>query len=745
MNPTSLETQLSELNPSQQECVEHLGTPLLILAGPGSGKTRVITMKIAWLISQLKVAPEQILAMTFTNKAAKEMKARVKESLDSIYSSRGSADGSLDGGGQGDGLGGGGLGDAGGGGGLDNSPSNARNRRNPFVSTFHSFGAYMLRWFHEEAELPRSFQIYDFSDQVSLLKESVPNLSTKEAEGALRSISFLKDRGETENTNSTLVKDRGLDIAIYQEYEKAKRQTGNVDFGDLLLKPYLLLKKRNDLLQRVKERWSWFLVDEYQDTNTLQFRFLELLCGHTANFCVVGDDDQSIYKFRGAVVENILNFQTHFPRAKFIRLEQNYRSTPQILDFANALVSHNSGRHSKKIYSTKEAGEKPIFYSFRNELVEKQCIAEIAKGVKERDQSLGILFRINSFSRNCETALIHAGLAYEVVGAVSFYEREEVKNALALLRMYKNRHDFVSFKRIINKPSRGIGAKSVEKILLKMKEGSDWEKALEESFSELSSKAQQGAKNFASIFSQQELHEKEDVGKVLECLLEFSGLLRHYRKEDAEQGTERIYNLEEILRYASEFRADEEGWREFFEQITLVEQRPNSGDSKIQLMTLHRSKGLEFDVVLICGVEEGLIPFEREGERTDYEEERRLLYVGVTRARRKLVLSHCTQRRRYYQSYSHQPSMFIGQVDEDLIKEMRFRETYQDEEAGERDTEGWDEGVRVEHEEYGPGIIKKTLRTDKHLVVEVEFSNDYEAMFIPLYTPKLRRLDEDDE
>ena len=715
-----LQTQLSQLNNEQYNSVVHTGSPLLILAGPGSGKTKVITTKIAWLIKEINIEPSKILAMTFTNKAAKEMKQRVHDSIQ----------------------------------------THIKYIEQPFISTFHSFGAYILRLFHDAVGLARTFQIYDINDQKTLIKEALPSIDSKIAENSLRKISTVKERGITPQSNDPLIDDIKLDRHHYRAYEEAKQKTGNVDFGDLLLKPYLLFRENKEILKTVHTMWQWYLIDEYQDTNTIQFLLLDLLCSHTANICVVGDDDQSIYKFRGAIVENILTFTSHFTNASLIQLKENYRSTNQIIQLANNVVSHNQERHTKEIYSNLQDGDKPEIIYFSDENQERQYITMLAQSALETNRSLGVFFRLNSLSRGYETTLIQAGIPYEIVGAISFYDREEVKDALALLRILKNNNDFINVQRIINKPKRGIGTESIKKIVEIMKEGKSWLDIVQDEslLSTLTKKSQEGLIKFRDIFISS-TDKSSSIGECLTLLLEKSGLKEYHHEQDIQQGTDKMRNLEEIISFASDFKLEEikdnnneedtlkkiknnaNQWSEFFEQISLVEQGTRTHNAPIHLMSLHRSKGLEFDMVLICGIEEGILPYERSYEIPDYEEERRLFYVGVTRAKIHLVLSACSQRRQYGQVQYRGSSFFLDQIDKSLVYEHTCQ--IKDDNDSTYYNSVWQVGQQVYHDEYGNGYIKNVKHTSKHEIVEVEFANNYEALFIPKYTPKLRIKNEE--
>ncbi|XP_060085548.1 DNA helicase II-like [Ylistrum balloti] len=667
--------------------------------------------------------------MTFTNKAAKEMKERVALLLFS------------------------------------------QAKIQAHISTFHSFGASLLRIFHEDVSLPRDFQIYDTNDQQALVTQAVEGISAQEAKAIVRKISFLKDRGITHFSNDPLMNDLHLSAQTYQKYEELKKNTGNVDFGDLLLLPYLLLKKNKQALQMVQKRWIHCLVDEYQDTNSIQFLFLELLYKHNPHFTVVGDDDQSIYKFRGAIVDNILSFSSHFPGSRIIRLEENYRSSKQILDLAKDVVSHNTKRHSKDVFSSTNEGETPHVIQFDYELAEQKYVVELARKANEKNKSLGIFFRINSLSRGYEEALVQAGIPYELVGAVSFYEREEIKDAIALLRLYKNKHDIISFRRIVNKPRRSIGAKTIASITQEMAKGRNWEEVKNILWQHIPAAAQKGLDFFSSCMSHNSLEKEPTVGACLAQLFRSVGLWEHYTEEDKASNSERRKNVEELVSFASGFSNENKAWQGFFEQISLVEGRLRNVASKIQLMSLHRSKGLEFDMVLICGIEEGILPMGRDFEDIDIEEERRLFYVGVTRAKEFLALSYCKKRQKYGFLRQTFPSSFLLELKQELVN-MSFYEYTSEERLLQKHShdegqgyypvhkkndyhnnyhsEGnsnehpvyeskWMEGDEVEHKSYGSGKILQVRNTNKHCIIKVVFTDGREAMFLPQYSSAIQK------
>lgn len=740
----ALEHDIALLNAPQKEAVMHFGTPLLILAGPGSGKTRVITIKISFLINEMNIAPYTILAMTFTNKAAREMKERIN-GFNTIEQNTGNS--------------------------LGNTLGNNRSGQtsSPFISTFHSCGAYLLRRYADEARLKRGFHIYDASDQINLLQEANPKIPKKYIKGLMSGISKAKDYGLTYQSSEEALLGYMDDIEIYKNYELLKARTGNVDFGDLLIMPYKLFKSNERVSDSIRKMWKWFFIDEYQDTNTIQSMWLNELCKNTGNITVVGDDDQSIYRFRGAMIENILSFENNFSQTKVIHLGQNYRSTPEIVNMANEIIAKNTGRYAKQVFSKETAGDKPQIYCFTDESTEALHIISEAKQAKAQREQMAIFYRINALSRGYEMALRKANIPYEVVGAVGFFERAEIRDAVALLKVYKNSSDIISFMRIVNKPARGIGASSLKTVLENMKHGDDWIRAWRNAKHTLSKKALDGFIFFETLLQiEQETlmpdthkstskntdattGENQSIGNVIRTLLEKSGLWTYYETEDENNKTERIDNLEELISYAMDFQDNENEWNRFFEQVSLNEGlqsqsqyqdqyqlQDNTPLYPVQLITLHRSKGLEFDRVVICGLEEGLIPmFGADGSiHEEIEEERRLFYVGITRAKKHLSITYTQTRRKYGRLEATVPSMFLEDFDRTLAKWIIPKP------LNAQDTL-WGVGNRVEHSVYGKGTVRTTGLNGKLEHVHIEFDNDYEASFIPKFTQELRVIKDD--
>lgn len=713
----TLEKEISLLNEAQKEAVMHFGTPLLILAGPGSGKTRVITIKIALLIKEMDVYPNKILAMTFTNKAAKEMKERIRFFIN-----------------------------------IDQESDEYAPRKVslPFISTFHSCGAYLLRRFFQESGLKKDFQIYDAADQLALLKEANPKLPKNYLKATLSRISRAKDYGLAPTHSEEELLPFMEDIDSFKNYEELKKSTGNVDFGDLLIKPYQLFKSNQEVKNAVQKMWHWFFVDEYQDTNTIQSMWLTELCQHTDNITVVGDDDQSIYRFRGAVIENILNFEEKFPKTKVIHLGQNYRSTPEIVNLANEIIGNNHGRYDKTVFSYGASGDKPRVYCFENEYKEEERVVLEARQAIDNNETMAVFYRTNALSRGYEMALRKAHIPYEVVGTIGFFERAEVKDAIALIRTYKNSLDIISFSRIVNKPSRGIGSTSLNYVLHIMGRGTPWMEAWRQVGSELNKKAKEGFMMLEKFLVEgKEIHNgkvpkgRMTIGDIIRLLLEKSGIWHMYEKEDAEQKTDRIDNLEELISYATDYDNSDEGWVNFFEQISLNEgiYQATERDSHvvpIQLITLHRSKGLEFDRVVICGVEEGLIPMV--GVDSDIpiyeeiEEERRLFYVGITRAKKHLAICHAECRRRYGRLEDMDRSPFLNDFNENLVEWIEPKHKTN------RMLDKWRIGDRVIHNVHGGGYVRNVVSHGRTVVLHIEFDNEYEASFIPKFSHELTNL-----
>ena len=726
MAENDLEQFLSVLNPEQREAVVHEGSPLLILAGAGSGKTRVITTKIAYLIGQKNIDPYSILSVTFTKKAANEMRERAVA--------------------------------------MEPLAEKAQ------IRTFHSFGSWFLRKYYEDAGVEQSFTVYDDEDMAILIRKAVPSLSQKESKIAAHQIALAKDYCLSPKDDLGLIGSEFDLPDIYAKYENRLRSTGNVDFGDLIMMPVTVMNNSALISSEVHSRFNVIMVDEYQDSNIAQFKLLQKLSGVQEGYnnyvCVVGDDDQSIYKFRGAEVQNILSFSKHFPGTQVIRLERNYRSTSKILDAASFVVGKNTDRLGKTLIAERGDGKMPVLaylpdqnteVGFCSELIEKS----IDKGGKYSDWA--ILYRTNAQSLGFEKDFLHRHIPYVVVGSLKFYEREEIKDTLAYLALCANPRDEISFRRIINKPTRGIGDKTQDKIL----EGalniasdgtatySNLLDACRKSMSELSKKASEGAEAFLKIYD--ELHSFFDKSKQLsdfiEAVIKKSGLDEYHRSSDEIEGTQRLANLQELINSAVPYECSVEGLTAFLDAINLdraleLQNEENSGDS-VTLITLHNTKGLEYKKVIITGLEQGVFPRE-DKTGADLEEERRLFYVGITRAKDELYITSTASRILYGSLRMMTPSMFI-QESEEAFRVIGNKPRTQVwgsyggyGNAGARATSGkWSVGTKLYHDDYGYGVIAKAYRNEGELVIEVHFESGGVKKFLPEYQAKALQIIKD--
>lgn len=726
---------LSVLNPQQKEAVVHEGSPLLILAGAGSGKTRVITTKIAWLISELNFSPSSILAVTFTKKAANEMKERA----------------------------------------VALEPRSAYSQ----IRTFHSFGAYFLRMYAADAGigLESNFTVYDDDDMVTLIAKAVPSLTKKDASHYAHLISLAKDYClKPDSLELETIDDDPNFPEVYEAYEKRLRSTGNVDFGDLIMLPYLILKNNELIRKSIHHRYRVIMVDEYQDSNVAQFKLLQELSGYgsesdqKAYVCVVGDDDQSIYKFRGAEVQNILNFKNYFDGTKIVRLETNYRSTSEILDCAASVVKNNEGRLGKELVAARGKGKKPtlVFLPTQDDETEF-CYSLIEQahdtGVPYSDWA--ILYRTNAQSLGFETEFLHRKIPYQVVGSLKFYEREEVKDSIAWLSFVLNPRDEISFRRIVNKPVRGIGNKTQDSIVdagqgrslieaiaqvklsKKAKEGTDSFAALVQKFSAMlpdvpvSSEAQ----SLAEEAIQGEKKEDKDEPKLAEfvqAVIEESGLKEFHKEQDEVTGSQKVSNLEELVNSAVLYPCTKQGLTDFLDHInldrTLDAAEEDEGDAdKVTLITLHNTKGLEFPRVIITGLESGIFPRDGKSE-SELEEERRLFYVGITRAKDELYFTNCGIRRLYGRTNSMMPSPFLGELGENNVRVLGQKPaSFSTGNAGARDpiAEKYCRGASVYHDDWGYGVIIRTAQSDDgEYVVTVSFENGGIKKFLPKYQQK---------
>jgi DNA helicase-2/ATP-dependent DNA helicase PcrA len=706
---------LRTLNPRQKEAVVHAGAPLLILAGAGSGKTRVITTKIAFLVDRKGVDPRSILAVTFTNKAAQEMRERVAAIVP--------------------------------------------HAEHVMVRTFHSFGAWFLRRHAALAGLAPDFRIYDEDDSLSLLKGI---LGATEDRGFLRrtleEISRVKDLGLGPDSPAEDVERAGCAPDLYAAYEKAKQRTANVDFGDLILMPLQCLRRNPEVRQRTRQRFRVVLVDEYQDSNVAQFELLRELWEPGQYLCVVGDDDQSIYRFRGAEVGNILSFPKVFPGTEVVKLEQNYRSTQAILDAASAVVAHNTGRLGKTLWTENRGGELPVVTCLEDQEREADLCASVVRD--DFPGTTAILYRMNAQSLQFEKKFRESGIRFRLVGTVRFYAREEVKDALAYLSLLVNRNDEVSFRRVVNRPSRGIGTASVEKIVASWREraggaggpeaggpgaggppaGPDLLDACRRSSARLSARARSGLAGFLSCL--QDLSQRLEelpLDELARTLVARTGLYEMYRVRDRSDDTDKSANLEEMVSDMAGYGAGPSALTAFLESVALASPLDTAAaeeDARVTLITLHNTKGLEFDRVIITGLEEGIFPHDSSlGSDEEIEEERRLFYVGITRARRSLAMTWCLRRRLFGRTIEMSPSRFLDELPEEMVKKT----------GGDPEAAGVGEfavGTGVYHEEYGTGVVERTWYTDGTQLVQVRFQTGRVGKFLPKYA-RLERVELD--
>jgi ATP-dependent DNA helicase UvrD/PcrA len=635
---------LDQLNPQQREAVEHLEGPVLVLAGAGSGKTRVITYRIAYLISARGVPPEEILAVTFTNKAADQMKERVAgllaESLETW----------------------------------------------PHISTFHSFCVYVLRRDIGRLGYSPSFSIYDEDDQQRMVKVALEELGLAERtispRATLAQISYAKNRGQTPADLYRQGKDDAAEqlAVVFERYERKLREANALDFDDLLLRTVELFYQAPEVTARYNRRFRHVLVDEYQDTNRAQYQLIRQLTLEHQNLCVVGDEDQSIYRWRGADIENILSFERDYPATRVIRLEQNYRSTQAILDAATAVVSRNQSRKGKTLWTDRGAGQRLGLYRASDPEEEAAFVAaSIARSEEAKEEgTVGVLYRTNAQSRRLEEALSARGASYRMVGSFSFYERAEIRDALAFARFARNPRDTAALLRVINTPPRGIGETTVRALqgAAKQNPSTLWE-ALEREIEakRLPMRALKALEAFHAII--QELWAEREhltISRFFKSILERSGLVAALREEGTPEAQGRLENLEELVNAAAD--ADERGetLEQFLDRAALVSDSDDYDErARITLMTLHSAKGLEFSTVYLVGMEEGLFPHKLSLEDdAELEEERRLCYVGMTRARDRLVLSWARSRRSFAREAREEvrPSRFLNEVPAELIESL---------------------------------------------------------------------------
>ena len=738
---------LSLLNSEQRSAVEHSGSPLLILAGAGSGKTRVITTKIAYLIQEQNIDAHSILAVTFTKKAATEMKERA----------------------------------------ILLEPSAEKS----VIRTFHSFGSWFLRRYSSEVGLESSFTVFDDDDMISLLASAVPSLTKKTAGVAARGISLAKDYCLGPEDDLSHIDSSGDLNEIYSAYQKKLRINGNVDFGDLIMLPEKILRQNEIIRSQMHYRFKVIMVDEYQDSNVAQFKLLKAMTGLETYVCVVGDDDQSIYKFRGAEVQNILKFAEEFAGTEMIKLERNYRSTGKILTCADAVVRHNEGRLGKTLVADRGEGTKPVLAFLDNQDDEAEYCANLIKqslkSKKNKYSDWAILYRTNAQATFFETLFKRKKIPYEIVGSITFFEREEIRDILAYLELIANPRNEVAFKRIVNKPTRGIGEKSQEKIISASQDtyGGLIEELNLVHFANdfipnLPKKAGEGLKEFCSkmeefraLLESNENNEQdsedensvESLALFIKKVAEDSGLFEYHQSRDEVEGTFRAEFLLQFVDMAKNYEMSLLGLINFLDSIELdrsvAEESSSDDEDKVTLITLHNTKGLEFPKVIITGVENGIFP--REDKKGDeLEEERRIFYVGITRAKDELYITSCRQRRLYGKTETMMPSKFLieaGDVFEVIGKQPisyryagksdLYENTFDLGSSGvsdEKSDVGFDEfggnaglmskykkGTKLYHDDYGYGQVISCENDTGEVVINVKFETGATKKFMPEY------------
>lgn len=718
---------LEGLNDAQREAVSAPAGNQLILAGAGSGKTRVLVHRIAWLIQVEGVSPHAIMSVTFTNKAAKEMRSRLEQLLNS------------------------------------QTPTNTRSL---WVGTFHGIAHRLLKAHWKEVGLPQNFQILDSDDQLRVIKRVCQTLQLDDSRWPPRQIQSYVNGRKDEGLRPQYIQATGdlyeaTMLQAYTAYEELCRLGGLVDFGELLLRAHELLLNNPDVLAHYQRRFPFILVDEFQDTNTIQYAWLRVLSGNTGFVTAVGDDDQSIYGWRGAKIENIQQFSDDFSQSQIIRLEQNYRSTGVILKAANGVIENNFGRLGKKLWTEGQEGEPIGLYAAFNEHDEARFIVEsIQQWVSEgnRYDSIAILYRSNAQSRVLEEALLRESLAYRIYGGQRFYDRLEIKNALAYLRLLVNRDDDTAFERVVNTPTRGVGGKTVESIrLFARQEGCSLWQAAARMINEkvLTARASNAVNTFLQLITQlAESTNDMPLDEQADVVIKTSGLLEFHRSEKGEKGQARVENLEELVNACRAFdpndmatQADQDSEIEtpllvqFLDSASLDagDTQADEFDDAIQLMTLHSAKGLEFPRVFMAGVEENLFPHKMSADDPDrLEEERRLCYVGITRAMVKLTMSYAETRRMHGTESFNRVSRFVKEIPSDCIAEIRLKTQIQRplgykpavnktkpsmlKEQGE--DSGYYLGQRVSHKMFGEGVITHFEGQEHNMRVQVNFTNE---------------------
>ena len=693
----------NNLNDKQLEAVKHTEGPLLILAGAGSGKTKVLVHRIAYLIEHMGVSPYNIMAITFTNKAAAEMRERVERIIPNVGSSI-------------------------------------------WVMTFHASCVRMLRRFIDRIGYDNNFSIYDTEDQKTLIKRIYKNLNLDpkiiKEKTAIRAISSYKDEltsPEEALRQTNDFYDRQI-INIYSEYQKALKQNNALDFDDIIVKCVELLERDEEVREYYQEKFKYIMVDEYQDTNNAQFRLIKLLADKYKNLCVVGDDDQSIYKFRGANIFNILNFENVYKDAKLIKLEQNYRSKANILNVANAVIKNNKGRKDKSLWTANDSGEKIRVLEFENAAGEAEFIINEIKQKASDYSEWAVLYRTNAQSRLLEERCVLLNIPYQLVGGVNFYQRREIKDVVAYLKILSNPNDDISLLRIINLPKRGIGASSIAKIsaYASLNSLSLWEVLSDiDNIEELSK-----LKSKFSVFSEsiEKLHEakekEESVADIIDFIMDEINYKASFLEEGTEEALARIENIEEFKNKAREYESTE--LEAFLEDIALIADidRYDEDSKRVTLMTLHAAKGLEFPYVYMSGMEEGLFPSSMSlftGDESDVEEERRLCYVGITRAKKELCMTFAKFRMQNGDMRYGTLSRFVTEIPSEFVQSNAKSRSRSDFRAGSYERKSNNNSENYYNEVYRKSIeIKKTSKLNYEVGDRVRHINFGEGRVIDI-------------
>lgn len=698
----------SELNDIQQSAVITTARNVLVLAGAGSGKTRVLVHRMAWLI-QNNISPLHILAVTFTNKAAAEMRKRVEAML------------SVD-------------------------------LKRMWLGTFHGLAHRLLRIHWQEAQLPQAFQILDADDQYRLLRRIHKNLQLDEEQYPVKKTqSFINESKERCLRLQHLQEMQPPLLDVYKHYETTCMQSGLVDFAELLLRSYELLSSNQQLRERYQQQFSHILIDEFQDTNVIQYQWIKLLAGKSAAVMIVGDDDQSIYSWRGANVGNMKSFQRDFADTQIIRLEQNYRSTAVILNAANAVIANNANRMGKKLWTQGVAGELITVYGAFNEYDEARYVAEQIKLWRDQGKSLqeiAVFYRANAQSRVLEEQLMQQGIPYRIYGGLRFFDRAEIRDVLAYLRLVINQADDVALERVLNVPARGIGEATV--ILIRNyargKSISLWDAASAMlAQQQLTARQMKSIEGFLGLIQNyRKLAKEQALPELVEYVIKSSGLSANLARDTSEQGQLRLENLQELINATHQFALSVSS-AEKAQQLSLFldvaaleggEDAPVEADG-VQLMTLHAAKGLEFPLVFMCGMEEGLFPHAFSMEKiSNLEEERRLCYVGMTRAMQKLYLTNAETRRWYGVSSLRRPSRFLAELPEELIGHDSVVEQVsaplfnRNEPAA---TQKFRVGQKIKHEVFGVGSVVGVEGEGEYLLVKIQFIYAGTKLLSPLY------------